>query len=121
MSTSFGFCDRDTMHTWAAALEADLRSWLASLLDMPLQTPHAIIGLSTPVSLGGLGFLNPQHEAALRFLQAVLPSVEELPIAEDDRNPVGQMIARCLDYLDHQAGKPLRPLIEHLAPHRMGR
>ena len=92
-----------------------------SLLDMPLQTPHAIIALSTPVSLGGLGFLNPQHEAALHFLQAVLPSVEELPLAEDDRNPVGQLIAKSLDYLDHQAGKPLRPLIEHIAPHRMAR
>ena len=68
---------------------------------------------------GGLGFLNPQHEAALHFLQAILPTVEELPHQEDEDNMATRHLAETLDYLDHQAAPPLRPSIapRYAAPH----
>ena len=78
-----------TMRTWAADLAKDMRAWLAELLDLPLVTPHALLALQLPTSLGGLGSLHPQHEAALRFLQTTLPTVEELPVVDsgDDLVP----------------------------------
>ena len=114
------FCDRPTMHTWSAQLAADTQAWLSELLAMPLVTPQALIALRVPTSLGGLGFLHPQHEAALHYLQAMLPTVEETTSSRDGDDPVHVHMAECFEYLEHQAGKPLRPLIEHLAPHRMG-
>ena len=69
---------------WTATLAIDTHTWLAELLDLPLGTPNAQVITALPASLGGLGFLDPQHEAALQFLQAVLPNVEELPAGEDD-------------------------------------
>ena len=116
----FRFCDRDTMHTWTADLAQVTHEWLTELLDLPLVTPHALVGLHLPVSLGGLGFLHPQHEAALHYLQALLPTVEDLPLRDDETDPMLVPVAEALDFLEHQAGKALRPLIAHLAPHRMG-
>ena len=116
----FRFCDPTTMHEWAAELARDTQTWLAQLLDIPVITPHALIALRVPTSLGGLGFLHPQHEAALHYLQAMLPTVEELPVMDDADNPIPRRMVECLEYLEHQAGKLLRPLISHLAPHRMG-
>ena len=116
----YRFCDRQIMREWTATLAIDTQTWLAELLDLPLGTPHAQAITALPASLGGLGFLNPQHEAALHFLQAVLPHVEELPAGEDDDTAQTRDIAAALDFLDDQGRTQLRPKIQHLAPHRMG-
>ena len=108
------------MRAGAADLARDTQTWLSELLNMPIATPQALLALRVPTSLGGLGFLHPQHEAALHYLQAMLPTVEELPICDEDENPLPRKMVECLEFLEHQAGKPLRPLIAHLAPHRMG-
>ena len=84
------------------------------------KTPHAISILQTPVGQGGLGFLCQQHEAALHFLQASLPTVEERPLGDDMEHPFARPITDALEYLEHQAGVPLRPHLLHLQPHRMG-
>ena len=58
------------IHRWTAILDNDLQTWLATLADIPLQSPQAFVILQAPVGQGGLGFLCHQHEAALHFLQA---------------------------------------------------
>ena len=116
----YRYCDREIIHRWTGLLDTDIRLWLASLLDVPLDSPHALIILQTPVGQGGLGFLNQQFEAALHLLQALLPSVEELPRLADDEHPSARLIAETLDYLEHHAGVPLRPQLLSLQPHRMG-
>ena len=116
----FRYCARPVVHEWAAVLQTDLLEWLEGLLDLPLQHPQALHTLQTPVMQGGLGFLNPQHEAALHFLQACLPNVEELPQREDADDIATRQLAETLDYLDHQAATPLRPGIAHVTPRRMG-
>ena len=50
----------------------------------------------------------------------MLPTVEELPVEEGENDLIPRHMVECLEYLEHQAGKPLRPLLAHLAPHRMG-
>ena len=116
----YRFCDQATMHTWTGELARDMHTWLAELLALPLVTPHALLALRIPTSLGGLGFLRPQHEASLHFLQAMLPTVEELPVEDGDNDLITRRMVECFEYLEHQAGKPLRPQLAHLAPHRMG-
>ena len=89
------------MHTWTADV-AELfaaetsTNWLSELLDFRLVTPHALLGLRVPASLSGLGFLHPQHEAALHYLQAMLPTVEDLPVGDDGDDPVLLSIAEAL-------------------------
>ena len=117
----FRFCPRDVMHDWAAHLWQDTQEWLSQLTDLPLLTPHALAVLHSPVGYGGLGFLNPQHEAALHFLQAMLPLVEELPRAAEGENPVALQIAQAFEHLEHQAGGDLRTPLQQCLPHRMGR
>ena len=87
---------------------------------MPLQTPQALTVLHTPVRHGGLGFLCNQRQAALHLLQAILPRVEEVPLAAAGDSPSAPLLAQALGYLEHQAGTPLRDKLLHLQPHRMG-
>ena len=77
--------------------------------------------LHTPVWQGGLGFLCHRHEAALHFLQALLPTVEDRPLDADMEHPAARLIAEALDYLEHEARVPLRDKLLSLQPHRMGR
>ena len=100
------------MHKWTAELAAATQTWLSELLAMPLVALQALIALKVPTSLGGFGFLHPQHEAALHYLQAMLPTFEELPTRQEGEDPVRLHVAECLDYLEHQAGK----LLAHSAP-----
>ena len=93
----FRFCDRPTMHPWAATLGRDMLVWLSDLLQTPLITPQALAVIRVPASLGGLGFLLPQHEAALHFLQAMLPTAEELPVFEEGDDPIARQMATTLE------------------------
>ena len=118
----YRFSDSESIQRWTGQLDMDIQEWLATLLDSPLDTPHAQVVLRAPVGQGGLGFLSHQHEAAaLHLLQALLPMVEELPARDDEEAPVARLIAETLDYLEHHARVPLRPGLLSLQPHRMGR
>ena len=119
----FRFCDRPTMHLWTATLvgHGHMLVWLSAMLETPLFTPHALAVLRVPPNFGGLGFLHPHHEVALHFLQAMLPTIEELPtVKKKKKNPVARQIANTMECLTHETGTPIRPFIAHLAPHRMG-
>ena len=96
----YRFCGRDTVHCWTAQLDMDIKEWLSTILDCPLDTPHAHI---------------------VHLLQAILPMVEELPMPDVEDNPTALLISETLEYLEHHAGAPLRQALLHLQPHRMGR
>ena len=111
------FCHRDVFHTWCAGIDREVIAWLSATLELPLDTPAARSVLAVPVTRGGLGFLNPQHKAALHYLQAVLPLAGEWSSDEDG------------DYLHRTvAVQPLNTsttvlalLVAHLEPPRQPR
>ena len=111
------FCQREVFHRWSAEIDRDIMTWLAHILDLPLDTPAARSVLAVPMSRGGLGFLHPQHEAALHYLQAVLPLVGEWS-SDGDGDHLHRNVAEALEYLNHHARVDLRPLVAHLEPHR---
>ena len=75
-------------------------------------SPGYALVVPSPTGRGGLGFLfHPQHEAALRCLQALFCRLQRA----DDRGPAtGEPMAETLHYLEHQAGSDLRGRLLHL-------
>ena len=114
------FCQRDSFHRWAGEIDRDIIGWLTNVLELPLDTPAARSVLAVPVSRGGLGFLHPQHEAALHYLQAVMPLVGEWT-SDEEGDCLHRLVAETLEYLNHHARVDLRPLVAHLEPARQPR
>ena len=114
------FCPRDVFHCWAAEVDRDLIAWLSHVLELPLDSPAARSVLAVPTSAGGLGFLHPQHEAALHYLQAVMPLVGEWT-SDEEGDHLHRTVAATLEYLNHHARVDLMPLVAHLEPHRQPR
>ena len=106
-----------SFHTWSAQIDQDILQWLATVLELPLDTPAARSVLTVPVTRGGLGFLHPQHEAALHYLQAMMPLVGEWT-SDAEGDALHQTVADALEYLNHHARTDFRPLVAHLEPGR---
>ena len=111
------FCQRDIFHRWAAEVDHDIIMWLSHTLELQLDTPAARSILAVPTSAGGLGLLHPQHEAALRYLQAVMPLVGEW-ISDEEGNHLHRTVAETIEYFNFHAKADLRPMVAHLEPHR---
>ena len=116
----YRFCPRDIIHEWAAQITADLHDWLHVIVGLPPLTPQAHLFLHVPLAHGGLGIPHPQHEAALHFLQATLPIVAELPIAERERTRAWNHTQQAFEYLNRIAGSDLREALHSSLPHRQG-
>ena len=114
------FCQRDVFDAWAARIDHDIIAWLSATLELPLDTPPARSVLAVQVTRGGLGFLNPQHEAALHYLQAVMSLAGEWS-SDDDGDYLHRTVAAALEYPNHHARVDLRPLVAHLEPSRQPR
>ena len=114
------FCQREVFHEWSSVLQGDIAHWLTTMLELPLDTPAARSVLTVPVSRGGLGFLDPQHEAALHYLQAVMPLVGEWS-SDEEGDYLNRTVADTLEYLNYHARVDLRPLVAHLDPTRQPR
>ena len=103
-------------------MDRDVIAWLSTTLKLPLDTPAARSVLAVPVTCGGLGFLHPQHEAALHYLQAVMPLVGEWS-SDEEGDYLHRAVATvtALEYLHHHARIDLRHLVAHLEPSRQQR
>ena len=114
------FCPWQVTHEWAAELDRNLVEWLSRALDLPLDTPAARSVLRVPVALGGLGFLHPQHEAALHNLQALMPLAGEWS-GDEEGDLLHQSIARTFDSLNRHARTDLRLLVAQAEPRNQAR
>ena len=90
-------------------MDRDIVAWLSHTLELPLDMPAARSVLAVPTSAGGLGSFNPQHEAALHYLQAVMPLVGEWT-SDEDGDHLHRTVAETIEYLNHHARVDLRPL-----------
>ena len=88
--------------------------WLSAVTDLPLSTPAALSVLQIPVSRGGLGFLNPQYEGALHYLQAALPLAGE-HATTDEEETFHRSLADTLP-ISHHATIDLAQAVAHLEP-----